>query len=123
MIQVNNYSAGKFVVQEGKVNDRIYFIISGSVEVVKVCEDGGYRLLTTMGEGDTFGEWSLMAPPHLTSVSVKVTQPAQVLVLSREDFDKFAQEEPTIALKVIYGVIGSVWTSIREVEGILKECL
>ena len=115
-----DYIEGTVLVAENMKSDKFYLIEKGQVTVIT--GDGGVEELV-LGEGDTFGEWSLLAPPHLTSVAARVTQEAQVLVLEREDFDKFAQDEPGIALKVVSGIIGSLWPSIRDVEKMLKESL
>jgi CRP-like cAMP-binding protein len=102
-------------------SDKFYLIEKGEVAIRTGGANGDRELI--LHEGDTFGEWSLLAPPHLTSVTAKVTSPAQVLVLTREDFDEFAQAEPAIALKVVQGVMASLWATIKEVEGVMKECL
>ena len=120
-ISEESYIQGTVLVAENMKSDKFYLIEKGQVTVMTGGVDGGQELI--LGEGDTLGEWSLLAPPHLTSVAAKVTIEARVLVLSREDFEKFAQEEPDIALKVVLGIVGSLWTSIKEVERMLKESL
>lgn len=49
------YAAGQEIMREGEPNDRIHFILEGSVEVLK----GGVRLVV-LGEGDTFGEMEFL---------------------------------------------------------------
>ena len=44
------YPVGAVVMQEGDVGDAIYFIVDGSVEVVKQYEDGSERFLHTSGD-------------------------------------------------------------------------
>ena len=112
---------GTVLVAENMKSDKFYLIEKGQVTVMTGGVDDSQELI--LGEGDTLGEWSLLAPPHLTSVAAKVTKAAQVLVLTREDFEKFAQEEPAIAFKVFSGIVGSLWPSIRDVEKILKDSL
>lgn len=121
IVSEEDYIQGTVLVAESMKSDKFYLIEKGEVAIRAAGVNGDRELI--LDEGDTFGEWSLLAPQHLTSVTAKVTSPARVLVLTREDFDEFAQTEPAIALKIIYGTIGSLWTSIKEVEGIMKECL
>ena len=121
IVSEEDYIQGTVLVAENMKSDKFYLIERGQVAVMTGGFDNGQELI--LGEGDTFGEWSLLAPPHLTCVAAKVTKEAQVLVLTREDFDKFAKEEPAIALKVYGGIVRSLWPSIKAVEKMLKEGL
>ncbi len=121
IVSEEDYIQGTVLLAENMKSDKFYLIEKGQVTVMTGGIEDGHGL--NLGEGDTFGEWSLLAPPHLTSVSARVTKEAQVLVLTREDFEKFAQEEPGIALKVVKGIVGSLWPSIKDVEKMLRESL
>ncbi|MDF1526004.1 MAG: cyclic nucleotide-binding domain-containing protein [bacterium] len=121
IVSEEDYIQGTVLVAENMKSDKFYLIERGQVAVMTGGVDNGQELI--LGEGDTFGEWSLLAPPHLTCVAAKVIKEAQVLVIIREDFDRFAKEEPAIALKVFGGIVGSLWPSIKAVEKMLKENL
>lgn len=121
IVTEEDYIPGTVLVAENMKSDKFYLIENGEVAIMAGEANGGQKLV--LGEGDTFGEWSILAPPHLTSVVAKVISSAQVLELTREDFDRFSEEEPAIALKVIHGIMGSLWKSIVEVEKMLKESL
>jgi CRP-like cAMP-binding protein len=121
IVSEEDYIKDTVLVAENMKSDKFYLIEKGQVAVISGGVNDGQELI--LGEGDTFGEWALLAPPHLTSVAAKVTKAAQVLVLTRDDFDNFGQEEPGIALKVVSGIVGSLWPSIKSVEKMLKESL
>ena len=121
IVSEGDYIQGTVLVAENMKSDKFYLIEKGGVAVVTGGLDGGQELV--LGEGDSFGEWSLLAPPHLTSVAAKVTEAAHILILEKEDFDRFAEDEPAIALKIVQGIIGSLWSSIRDAEKMLKESL
>ena len=121
VVSEEDYIQGTVLVAENMKSDKFYLIEKGQVAVRSGGSDNGEELI--LGEGDSFGEWSLLAPPHLTSIAAKVTKDAQVLVLTREEFDKFGKEEPAIALKVVGGIVRSLWPSIKAVEKMLKESL
>ena len=67
------------------------------------------------------GEWALIGPSHLTAVSARVLEGARVLVVERDDFLRFSEEEPPIGLKITRGLIGSLWPSLREAGNVLKK--
>ena len=121
IVSEEDYIKDTVLVAENMKSDKFYLIEKGQVTIV-TGDTGGEKQLV-LGEGDAFGEWSLLAPPHLTSVAARVTENAEVLVLTREDFDKFALDEPAIALKVVNGIVESLWPSIKDVERMLKDSL
>jgi CRP-like cAMP-binding protein len=121
VVSEEDYIQGTVLVAENMKSDKFYLIEKGQVSVTIGGVDGGQELI--LGEGDSFGEWSLLAPLHLTSIAAKITKTAQVLVLEKDDFDRFGEEEPAIALKIVQGMVASLWSSIKDVEKMLKESL
>lgn len=60
------YDVGETPMQEGNPNDKIYFIISGKVQVSK----RGIPI-TELGEGETFGEMELIdIMPSIATITV-----------------------------------------------------
>lgn len=103
-IQLMRFDAGDRVVTEGEVNDRIYFIDSGTVEVVKrLCcgMDAPEKRLTTMGPGDTFGEMELI-DIQPCAATVRALEPTRTLSLSNRDLYKVSKVDmKTYALLVM----------------------
>lgn len=86
------FAPGAEVLGEGKPNDRIYFIVQGSVEVLK---QG--RVLAELGEGETFGEMELIeVMPAIATVRaaeglrVAILDNRSLYRLSHEDLRSFA---------------------------------
>ena len=121
MVSEEEYIPGTVLVAQNMKSDRFYLVERGRIVVRTGAQDVSEELI--LGEGDTFGEWALIAPPHLTQVSANVLEAAQVLVLTRDDFNRFAEGEPAIALKVIRGLLASLWPSLQDVGKRLKESL
>jgi len=121
IVSEEDYIGGTVLVAENMKSDRFYLVEKGRIALRTGDQDGEEDLV--LGPGDTMGEWALIAPSHLTSVSARVVEETQVLVLTRDDFDRFAEEEPYIALKIVKGLVRSLWPSLQEVGKILKESL
>jgi CRP/FNR family cyclic AMP-dependent transcriptional regulator len=121
IVNEEDYINGTVLVAENMKSDRFYLIEKGKIALRTSEQESGEELI--LGQGDTIGEWSMIAPPHLTSVSARVVEEAQVLVLTRDDFDRFAEEEPAVALKIIKGLVNSLWPSLQDVGKLLKESL
>ena len=64
---VREAEAGTTIVREGDAGDAAYFILDGSVVAGTPNEDGSYRSLSTMVEGDFFGEIAALTGSRRTA--------------------------------------------------------
>jgi glucose-6-phosphate 1-dehydrogenase len=86
------YPAGDFIIRKGEVGREMYVVCRGQVEVL----DGGGRRLSTLGEGDFFGELSLLwSQPR--SASVRAVTPCDLFVLEGPDFNGVVKSYPQFA--------------------------
>lgn len=121
IVNEEEYSDGTVLVAEKMKSDRFFLIEQGQVAVRAGGDVSREELI--LGEGDTLGEWALIGPSHLTAVSASVLEGARVLVVERDDFLRFSEEEPAIGLKITRGLLASLWPSLRDAGKILKECV
>jgi CRP/FNR family transcriptional regulator, cyclic AMP receptor protein len=93
LIRRQSFEAGTVILAEGSVNDRIYFIESGSVEITKAgLVDGTpvQRHIVSMSAGDTFGEMELIdIQPWEATVAAR--KPTVTLALSNRDLYRLSQ--------------------------------
>lgn len=87
------YAAGGVIVREGDRGDRVYFVCSGRVRVVKERASEPAVQLAEFGPGDFFGEMSLVESV-VRSASVIATEPARVFTLKGMDFYKLYRQRP-----------------------------
>ena len=71
-------TAGSTIVKQGDAGDAAYFILGGSVVAGTPDEDGSYRSLSSMGEGDFFGEIAALTGSRRTA-NVVADQPSTLL--------------------------------------------
>jgi DHA3 family macrolide efflux protein-like MFS transporter len=64
---VREAESGSTIVKLGDAGDAAYFILGGSVVAGTPNEDGSYRSLATMGEGDFFGEIAALTGSRRTA--------------------------------------------------------
>lgn len=94
-IHVEQYNAGDHVVEEGDVNDRVYFICDGSVEVLKHLSGKGpqeCRRITVMETGDTFGEMELI-DVQPCAATVRALKPTRTITLSNHDLYRVSKTD------------------------------
>lgn len=86
------HAPGDTVIRKGDMGSEMYFICRGEVEVL---DDAG-NVMNKMGEGDYFGELSLLFSQPRT-VSIRAGATCDLFVLSRSDFDRILQDHPRFA--------------------------
>ncbi|MDI1318570.1 MAG: cyclic nucleotide-binding domain-containing protein [bacterium] len=87
------YPAGGVIVREGEKGDRVYFVCTGRVRVVKERAGEPAVQLAEFGSGDFFGEMSLVESV-VRSASVIATEPTRVFTLRGMDFYKLYRQRP-----------------------------
>jgi CRP-like cAMP-binding protein len=88
-------AAGETIFAEGDEGHEMFGVVSGRVELRR-----GDHLLTTLGTGDTFGEFAIVSdvPRSLTAVATEATVLA---VIDDRAFLYLVHETPTFALQVM----------------------
>ncbi len=77
--------AGRKVFEQGKEGDEFYIIKVGQVDILFIKDDGTEQLLSSMGQGEYFGEISLLKGRKRTATA-RAAMETQLLVLDKEDF-------------------------------------
>jgi glucose-6-phosphate 1-dehydrogenase len=87
--------AGEHIIRKGEIGGEMYFMCRGEVEVL----DEAGTVLSTLGEGDFFGEIALLSSQPRTA-SVRARTPCDLFVLSKADFDRILTDFPQFAVSV-----------------------
>lgn len=120
-IQHMHFDPGVRIVIEGEVNDRIYFIEAGSVEVVKRLSRGpatGERRLTVMGPGDTFGEMELI-DIQPCAASVRALEPTETLSLSNRDLYKVSKTDMKTYALLVMNLAREISRRLRQADELI----
>jgi phosphoserine phosphatase RsbU/P len=88
---------GSPLFHEGDRGDAFYIILEGSIDIIQALGTAEERLLSTMAPGEFFGEMCLFDPQTLRSASVVSRPGAQLLEMSRTDFDTLLRHWPEAA--------------------------
>lgn len=89
-----------FVINEGDDSNSLYLIKSGKVDVIVNNEEGKKMILTTLVQGDHFGELSLIdGGPR--SATVVALEKCEFIILHRDNFYSLLKSDNHFALDVI----------------------
>lgn len=86
-LKSEHYPAGCDILSEGEVNDRIFFIVSGSVVVLKEYTEAGqerFGEIIRFVPGDTFGEMELI-DIQPCAATVRTLEETEVLTFTNSD--------------------------------------
>lgn len=87
------------ICKAGDPGDKMFIIINGKVNVVVSSEDSEEKVIASLGGGDYFGEMSLLTGEP-RSASVITTEPSEMFILNKIDFDLIVERFPSITLSM-----------------------
>lgn len=102
--------AGAILIREGERSDRAYIVLAGLFEIVKELGTLDERVFGLRGAGEFLGEMGLLNDDGLRTASARAVSDAQVLELTRADFDQLLRRYPTIA----YDMLRILSTRLRD---------
>lgn len=95
-----SYPKNSVILFEDDPGDALFVVVAGQVKVVLIGEDGREVILAVLGDGDFFGEMSLI-DDEPRSAHVIAMEDSSLLVLRREDFQTALEEHPRIAVGLL----------------------
>lgn len=109
------YAAGDVIVREEERGDRVYFVRTGRVRVVKGSLGESAVQLAEFGPGDFFGEMSLVESV-VRSASVIATEPTRVFTLKSMDFYKLYRQRPDQYGIVVLNIARDLARRLRQLD-------
>jgi CRP-like cAMP-binding protein len=95
-----SFAPGEIIVEEGRVGNGLYIIVSGRAQVFHEMSDGQMHVLRTMGPGEPFGELALLGEWPRTA-SVRAIEPTQCLGIDRWLFLSYLERHPQVAIRLL----------------------
>lgn len=92
---------GAVLFSEGEIGEHFYVVLNGAIAIIKSLGTPDERLISVRGIGDFVGEMSLLNGDGRRTASVRVESDAEVLVLTRKDFDMLLHRHPDTAYEML----------------------
>jgi CRP/FNR family cyclic AMP-dependent transcriptional regulator len=121
LIRRQSFPAGAIILAEGSVNDRIYFIEHGRVEITKAAMTDGRpvtRHIVTMGSGDTFGEMELI-DIQPCAATVRAVEDTVTLTLSNHDLYRISKIDMKTYALLIMNLARELSRRLRQTDVLL----
>jgi small-conductance mechanosensitive channel/CRP-like cAMP-binding protein len=95
-VSIQSFAAGELAVRQGEPGDSFYIIEKGRVEVIVEKAEGEAVVVATLGQGNFFGEMSLLTG-EVRTASIRVKEDAEFIVINKESFRSTLANNPSIA--------------------------
>ncbi|MFD2673292.1 Crp/Fnr family transcriptional regulator [Marinicrinis sediminis] len=92
------YRHGQWIISEGDQADVLGIVLTGSVGIHKIYPSGHSVLLTTLQQGDSFGEAVLFSRQRTYPATVIAREPTTILWLPREALVHLFSFDPAIMI-------------------------
>ncbi|MFC1731253.1 Crp/Fnr family transcriptional regulator [candidate division KSB1 bacterium] len=99
-LQLKHFKRDTLVVLETDEGSTLYIIVNGKVKISRMSDSGKEVILAILGEGDFFGEMSLL-DGLARSANVTTTKDSELYLLKREDFLRLLKENPHIGISLL----------------------
>lgn len=119
-VQAYEAPVGVTVLIEGSRDPYMFVVAQGKLDILK--RTGDYeetKRIATVRAGKTVGEMSLLdGLPHSASAKV-IENPAQLLCITKHNFDLFLDRQPEAALKLMRKIATLMSLRLRQTSGVL----
>ena len=116
LLQSRNVPSGTSLFRAGDVGDSLYLIDGGRVRISVADEDQKEIVLAELKEGDFFGEMAIIDGKQ-RSADATVLEDARLYVLAREDFLRFINQNPAVALQLL----SATFQRLRHTDRMLQQ--
>lgn len=122
LVETRDFAPGEKIVTEGALNDRIYLIVRGSVEIIKEMHEhpGQYRYITGMAEGETFGEMELI-DIQPCAATVRTLEATTTLSLSNRDLYTISKQDMKTYALLIMNLAREISRRLRATDELVAE--
>jgi CRP/FNR family transcriptional regulator len=111
-----HFRRGELLFNEGEQCSGLFLVASGKIRIFKLSPAGREQVLAVEGPSSSFAELPVFDGGNYPA-SASALEDAEVLFISRKDFQNYCREHPEVALKVL-AVVGS---RLRRLVGIIED--
>ena len=110
------YKAGEKIIEEGEFGDELFIFISGTIDILKnTLQNEKYTMTKLNADNKSIhvGEMALIDNDR-RSATVLAEANCKCLVINRENFIKFGNENPVVGLAITRVIASQISTMLRK---------
>lgn len=113
------YEPKQIILKKGDLGKDVFLILSGQVLVAEKLTTGKYKVISTLGPGEIFGEMAAF-DDQPRSATLIAASPCKILVFSPETFEKIFKNHPRWALKILAALSRRIQNAFEQIENYYK---
>jgi len=117
LLSVKRYKKNNLIIFEDDKGLNLFIINQGRVKISRISEEGGEVILAILGEGEFFGEISVVDGLS-RSATVTSLDEVELLVMKREDFLAALQEFPQVGIALLRELAGRIRKSDAQIKSL-----
>ena len=122
VMQKEKHNAKSVIFWENEPSNKLFMVRSGSVVISKKLREGTEVVVARFGPGDFFGEMGLIDDTP-RSATAQTDEKSELLVMSRESFQKLLKEDPGTASKLLFSLLKIFSARLRDTNERLKDAV
>jgi CRP/FNR family cyclic AMP-dependent transcriptional regulator len=111
------YPKQSYVINEGDNSDYFYVLLSGKIKIVMTDDSGREVILAILGNGEHFGEFSLI-DQQPRSASAVTMEESVLLLVTRDRFRDCLLKNPALAEQFMARLTHRLRAADRKIEGL-----
>lgn len=115
IVRERKFDRNQVIFYEGDLGGSLYVIVSGTVKIVIMADDGREHILGLLDEGNFFGEISLIDGEPRSATAIALDK-VNIVMISRDDFVRLLRENPEISLKIMQTLCDRLRRTDKHVE-------
>jgi CRP-like cAMP-binding protein len=116
-LHIKDYEKDTLVVHETDEGSTLFIISKGKVKISRLSESGKEVILAILGEGEFFGEMSLL-DGKARSANVTTTHKSELLLLKRKDFLEILEQSPKISISLLIELASRLRKSDMQIKSL-----
>ncbi|TKJ42297.1 Crp/Fnr family transcriptional regulator [candidate division LCP-89 bacterium B3_LCP] len=117
LLTVKRYKKNNLIIFEDDRGLNLFIIYRGRVKISRISEDGGEVILAILGEGEFFGELSVIDGLS-RSATVTALDEVELLVMKREEFYGALETHPQISIFLLKELAGRIRKSDTQIKSL-----
>ncbi|MCB1172793.1 MAG: cyclic nucleotide-binding domain-containing protein [Leptospiraceae bacterium] len=105
----------QIIIREGEAGHEVYLIIAGKVVVTEKIKQGNYKVLSSLGAGEIFGEMAILDNTPRSATLIAATQ-TRLLALDKSSFELIFKTHPRWAMKILTALSRRIQNAFQQLE-------
>jgi CRP/FNR family transcriptional regulator, cyclic AMP receptor protein len=119
-MHVSRFESGDSVFNQGDPGNKMYFIVDGTLDVVKTIDGRTEKKIAVQAPGGSIGEMAVIGEFSRTA-TVKACSDATLLTLSRRRLDQICEAHPKIGVKILRAIARVLSSHLKDTSQELLE--